>query len=1359
MTIRVLIQGTPTLALLDSGSPVSLLNLDFSRRIGVTLDRSSPISLKGFQSAGSTSVAYPLPNVVITIHGQEFTQDMLVDALRDDCILGMDFLKQYGAHIDFGASQLRIGELIVSAVLPPTVASVYQVHLPTPRPLPSQSHTVLIVPVDGTLSGNTVVFSPSPHTDLWFAHGVSPIESGSLRVAVINPTLHPIVLPTGTSLGTMELLPDLPDFPSIKAHCPFPVFHDPHPSESEDDEDISMLISPSAPRSLFPTYWDCPSSSALEFLRSNTIVEDGLDTSLPYGFVYINTVSEDTIPAHVEDLWNRSLEHLTPPQSRDLASLLTEFSDVFSTSDTDLGCYTEVKHSINTGDARPIRQRLRRTPLGFEGEEDKHLQQMLECGVIRPSTSEWASPSVLVRKKCGGLRWCIDFRALNAVTQKDAYPLPLIDECLDALSGVEFMSSLDMSSGYWQLAMEEKDIPKTAFLTKQGLFEFTRMPFGLSCAPASFVRCVQNIFRGMNWKQILTYLDDLLVLGNTFPAHLANLRLTLLRLRQANMKLKARKCHLFQREVKFLGKIVNQQGVAINPGNIKVILDWPLPTSVKQVQSFLGLANYHREHISHFAEIAAPLYSLTSVKAPFAWEEPHTNAMRQLQAKMTSTPVLAYPNHTDMFILDTDASDLAIGAELLQVQDGKERVISYGSYALTPTQRKYCTTRKELLAVVRFTRQYRHYLLGRTFCVRTDHSSLAWLMRFRHIEGQLARWLEELSQYDLTIQHRQGKHHANADGLSRRPIQEEQCDCYMAGASLDTLPCGGCPYCQRMHHTWSRFEDTVDNVVPLTVRAVSQELPTQGQPWLPGRDRQELAQLQEQDPDIGPICPHFIAPDNPPLEGPELDLASPATKHYWQSKSELRVLGGLLYYLWIEPHGTQSLFILPTSLHAEVLRGCHDDPLGGHLGTHKTLAKVRQHYYWYQMRKDVDLYVQACDVCSRAKKASRHRRAPLGQYRVGSVMERVHIDILGPLPLSPSGNRYILLLVDQFSKWIEVCPLPDQRTESVAQAALDSLFSRFGCPREIHSDQGRNFESNLFASLCDLLQIVKTRTTPYHPSSNGQVERYNRLILQLIRCYLRENKHDWDTDLQLISGAIRSMVNRSTGFTANMLMLGREVQQPVDLLLGPSHPPQPLPSPPDYVQRLKASLAKVHLLAREQLGTTQKYQRRLYDKRLNHHIYEEGDVVYRLNEASKVGESNKLKPVWVGPLLVTKKLSDILYRVQSRKRSTVLHHDKLKQCHSSLFPRWLQVARRPLLSQDPGPIEEEEDNVLVPPDLFGDNSLPNNAASDIVSEVPLCPPALAQPPCSLPVDPAPGLPQTRAGRTRQLPPHLSDFVL
>ena len=513
-----------------------------------------------------------------------------------------------------------------------------------------------------------------------------------------------------------------------------------------------------------------------------------------------------------------------------------------------------------------------------------------------------------------------------------------------------------------------------------------------------------------------------------------------------------------------------------------------------------------------------------------------------------------------------------------------------------------------------------------------NYYSLVWLTRFRHLEGQLARWLEELSQYDFKILHRKGAEHENADCLSRIRDPLKECDCYMAGSKVEELPCGGCRYCRRAHQQWVRFNDDVDDVIPLAVRSVDLDSSHQSIPdsesrpssnWVESLSSFQLRQAQLDDIHIRTTI-HWLEHSYDPSTR-ELQLYSPETRALWLTRDQLVLKDGILYYVWTDRDDRSQCLVVPTELRLKVLYHCHDSRDSGQLGRTKTLDKLKQRFYWYGMSRDSNIYVKQCPSCNKNKKGNRTPRSALGSYHAGYPMERVHLDILGPInPRSKSGCSYVLVMVDQFTKWTELAALPSQNAELTTKAFLKHFVVTFGCPLEVHTDQGRNFQSDLFTAFCRLLEISKTRTTPYHPSSNGQCEVFNRTILQMIRAYVSRGFRDWDEHLPLISMALHSMKNKSTGFSANQLMLGREVIQPIDLILGISKPSPRDPS--NWVENLANNLSEIHKLAREKIGERQLRQKRDYDLRVFERSYKVGDVVFLRDSSTEIGISSKLRP-------------------------------------------------------------------------------------------------------------------------------------
>ena len=579
--------------------------------------------------------------------------------------------------------------------------------------------------------------------------------------------------------------------------------------------------------------------------------------------------SATKLPEHLRDLYEASIDGLAPEQQRQVYNLLSEFSDVFSQGPHDLGRTDLVQHRIDTRGASPIKQPPRRLPLANQQDASKAVEDMEKEGVIEPSDSPWASPIVLVKKKDGSTRFCVDYRRLNSVTRKDSYPLPRIDDTLEALSGATWFSTLDLRSGYWQVEVHPSDRENTAFSTGRGLWQFKVMPFGLCNAPATFERLMEKVLAGLPLTVRLIYLDDILVPGHTFTDHTKNLRMVLLRLREAKLKLSPKKCVLFQRQVKFLGHIVSEAGVATDPEKLRAVHPWPRPSTVSEVRRFLGLCSYYRRFVPNFADLAHPLHQCTEHTQIFNWNDELENSFASLKKALTEAPVLGYPDREAHFVLDTDASAHGIGAVLSQIQNEEERVVAYYSSTFSRPERNYCVTRKELLAVVKSVQHFHHYLYGRRFTVRTDHAALKWLLNFRNPEGQIARWIERLQHYDFQIEHRPGVKHGNADALSRRPCLTDSCK-HCSNLEAKEQPGGD--------------EGTIENQsptasTPSTVRRVSwQPIPI----W----SKEDLQKAQLEDDDIGPVAKWLKNSQVRPSRS-SIASQSEATKMYWAQMGQL----------------------------------------------------------------------------------------------------------------------------------------------------------------------------------------------------------------------------------------------------------------------------------------------------------------------------------------------------------------------------------------------------------------------------------------------------------------------------------------
>ena len=459
------------------------------------------------------------------------------------------------------------------------------------------------------------------------------------------------------------------------------------------------------------------------------------------------------------------------PQFASAVALVKRYEDIFCGADGKVGRTDRIQHRIDTGEREPVKVSYGKKSPAEKDEITSTVAKLLREGQIKPSKSPWGAPVVLVKKKDGTLRFCIDFRQLNDATKKDAYPLPKIEECLDCLGGNKFFHTLDLASGYWQVEMHPDDREKTAFSTPIGLFEWIVMPFGLCNAPATFCRLMEMVLSDILWTNCLVYLDDVITYGKTFQTAIENLELVFDRLRAANLTLKPKKCELFRTEVEYLGHEVTQEGIRPCEKKVKVLEDWKLPKTVTEVRAFLGFCSYYRKFVDNFSAIAQPLTALTrkDVIFPEQLSPECVNAFRELCCRLAARVRLHFVERGAPFILDTDASQYAIGAVLSQVVDGEERPLAFASKTLNTSRQRYCTTKRELYAIVYFMRYFSGYTRFQQVLIRSDHACLKWLKAFKSGDPMYFRWIAELSSHGEWIQitYREGKEHTNADAMSR----------------------------------------------------------------------------------------------------------------------------------------------------------------------------------------------------------------------------------------------------------------------------------------------------------------------------------------------------------------------------------------------------------------------------------------------------------------------------------------------------------------------------------------------------------------------------------------------------------------
>jgi transposase InsO family protein len=877
------------------------------------------------------------------------------------------------------------------------------------------------------------------------------------------------------------------------------------------------------------------------------------------------------------------------------------------------------------------------------------------------------------------------------------------------------------------------------------------MPFGLCNAPASFERLMEQVLADVQWEHCLVYLDDILVAQNTVKRTIESLEKVLTRLRSAGLKLKPSKCTLFAKKVRYLGHIISEEGIACDPEKVSCVKEWPIPRSVRDVRSFLGLAGYYRDHIGSFAAVAEPLFFLTRKNVRFEWTEACQIAFDALKEALSEAPVLVYPDPTKDYILDTDCSLYGMGAVLSQIIEGKERVIAYASKSLNKAQRNYCTTRRELLAVITFVKHFRHYLYGTKFLIRTDHASLRWLTNFRDPEGILARWLTTLETYNYEIQHRSGKDHANADSLSRCPPRlcpRTDCDdCSQGRKAKEPEKLASPPKAfvsvispAQRAGTQTEPDSLVDVAAILSFTAMSWE---------------ELAQSQKEDLEIGPIYQWKVEQrERPPTS--EIDGYGTGVRTLWGQWDLLELDQGVLCRkITLGPNTPVKQIVLPAGLRRVLMKELHDAPLGGHRGIKKTLQGVQSRVYWPGQRNDVRRWVQTCPVCQKVKSGNVKRKYPLQQRRPGYPLERVAMDIIGPInPPTKRGNSYILVVEDYFSKYVEAYPLREHTAQTVADVYVTEWVSRYGVGKELHTDQAPEFESRLFAEIMRLLGVKKTRTTPYRPQSDGSVERVNRTLKALLSAYVDRDYESWDEYLPFVLLSYRSSVHESTGCTPSLLFNNRECNLPADFFFGPPDGPEIPSCPYDYVEWLRDAGRRAHAFVQERVKGALVRQKRNYDRSSVVRTFQPGDLVYR--EYIPQSKEHKFASPWKGPYRVLEKMGDVTYKVQpvSGGRSVVVHIDHLKQC---LTRRDDEHQESPV-PDDPEPDDPEPEG---PPgnaeSVLGEEETPQEGEEQVSPNSPE--PQVSSPdPVSGEEPPSPLVKCTRSGR-RVRPPVKLDLLV
>lgn len=881
-----------------------------------------------------------------------------------------------------------------------------------------------------------------------------------------------------------------------------------------------------------------------------------------------------------------------------MASLLDSYKHIFC---AEPGCTSLTEHRINTGTNSPVRCKLRPTNAQKRAIIDQCVDDLLNQGLLEPSQSSWASAPVLVAKKTGGYRLAIDYRPLNSRTDIPVYPMPQTDWVLAQLGKAKWFTSLDLSQGFFQIPVAKEDIHKTAFICHKGMFQFKRMPFGVAGGPATFQALMDKVLEGIKHTYCMAFLDDVLIYSESFDEHIEHMREVLNRISNAGLTINPTKVQLCKHSLKFLGHIIAPGECRPDPEKIKAVTAFPEPTSVKQLQAFLGLVGYYRTFIPRFSDAAKPLTLLLRKDVRWSWKLPQQAAFDCLKAQLTANAVVALPDLNKPFVIETDASGVGIGAVLLQETEGQLRPVSFISRTLTPAEQNYTVQEWECLAVVWALDRFRPYIEFTHFEIHCDHASLSWMFSTEQTSSRVRRWVLRLQGFNCTIKHRRGKANIPADALSRFPVvtasSSSQC------VAEDWFPIDAEEPEQSIH-----FEETAvtqeDDISQLS-------------------DGTRLVAEQMQDPLLSNIL-LYLKNNCLPADAGEArqvqDLAG---------DSEIDNTGVLMYIT-----GEKRVPWVPAHLRNLVLRLSHDHPLSAHAGFFKTMRRTQDQFFWLGMRADISRYVRSCRQCQTLKPRRQKPKGLMDSTWATEPMQQLSVDLIGPLPTTAKQNRHILIVIDKFTKYIELFPIRAPTSRTIVDKMVE-VFCRHGVPQSISSDNGKTFVSALWKGVLRHWGIVDRHTTPYRPS--GQlVERHNATVKQAIMAYCEAHR-DWDKRLPEIAFAMRTNESVVTGYTPAFLCYGRELRTPWDSTSAQdtdasSSAPHAFAAELD--QRLQDALA----FARAHQNKAQEIQRRQYNSTRQPGHFAVGDLVLKdlhtLSNASK-GIAAKLAHKRSGPFTVT----------------------------------------------------------------------------------------------------------------------------
>lgn len=1012
------------------------------------------------------------------------------------------------------------------------------------------------------------------------------------------------------------------------------------------------------------------------------------------------------------EFWNLKGITLTLEETLQLIKLLYEYQDVFAKDEYDLGRFNRWEHTVDTGDAEPIKAKAR--PLSQAKLQclAKILEEYHRIKLIRPSRSDWASNIVMVPKKDGSWRMCMDFRPLNRVARCCQFPLPRINDILQNLRGAKYFSALDLAKGFHQVPLAEDSKHKLAFVTPLGQWEWECTPMGLHSAPGAFQAAMQQTLAGLQ-HCTMVYVDDIIVFTKDLKSHLEALEEVFKRLREFNLRAARPKCEFARTELRYLGHVVNTQGIQTDPKKVSAVKDMPEPKCILDVESFLGKCGYYQRFIQDYAKVATPLNQLKRRDAVFRFGPAEKSAFETLKKALTTSPILKYPDYSRPFYIATDASGYGLGAVLFQKygKDGADEMpVAYASRTLKDAELRYSATEREALAVWWACDHFIDYIDEVPVTIYTDHKALLALPHNELNNRRLQLIAHKLAEFRYTIEYRPGVANANADALSRYPIvpckgrrskevntNESVINQFDSSANLGD---------KNRLKKFKAIPQPKVKLVPSAAQSMAEELLPQQRPPTKRTPRvnavilpqpppvagqvsntyRHLAQWQRQVPELAAICQYCETGTLPALPQLRLEIVRVLDSFYVNPNNKV-------LYRTSTP-GQQPVICAPPQIFDAILYDAHSAPAAGHQGIGRTLPRLRERYWWPGMSKYVTDYLAKCPLCLAHKDRPRPPREPLGDRPPPKApWERLHADVWSPGNPSDSGQRYVLGVVDTFSKYLVLIPMPDQTSDTICAALVSRVFLTYGTPQELVMDNGPAFTADLAKEMLNAFGVTRKVITPYRPQTNGQIERMFRSIRPMLATLASKAPRRWDEYVNYVSHAYNSAYHVATKETPFYVMYGRA--------------PQPLP---EHFQDRPMAVAvqnseRLRLLqsAREAVGVglvrEQNHSKEQYDARAR------PQTEFVVNDCVLIRVANaprntiyKLYPKFIGPYKVvevrgsTLTVVPLLQRPRVTRKRYHTHKDRVRHCDID-FPNIFSWDQLMLPFADPAGVDpnlEEE---------------------------------------------------------------------